>query len=362
MRCMLNQTIFRFLFCFLAAAALCAGSAAPGRAGPVSITDSTGHTATLKRLPERIAIAGKATILIQNAAFLFEDASEKVIALENRRQSAFRFLPLVDPNISEKAVFDVNAGPEQIAAVAPDLVLMKNFMAGQLGEPLKKLEIPVLYLDLETPEAFFKDIRTLGAVFGSPDRAREIRRFYQSRLEKIRRLTAGRPDKPDVLMLQYHAQGGERAFSVPPAAWMQTRLISLAGGRPLWQGLPMSRGWSIVTVEQIAAWDPDQVYIVDYQGKARAAVRALQKDPVWAELRAVQKSRLHAFAFDFYSWDQPDTRWILGLEWLAGRIHPELRKDIHMEDETRKFYRTLYRLRPETIEAEVLPKLKGNIW
>jgi hypothetical protein len=33
-----------------------------------------------------------------------------------------------------------------------------------------------------------------------------------------------------------------------------------------------------------------------------------------------------------------------------------------MEDETRKFYRTLYRLRPETIEAEVLPKLKGNIW
>src|SRR6056297_2294543 len=183
---------------FLRLLALCllflpaAGLTAEGPASdePVVITDATGHSVALERLPEQIAIAGKATILVQNAVFLFEAAETRVIALENRRQSAFRFLPLIDPKISQKTVFAVNAGPEQIAATKPDLVLMKNFMAGSLGAPLKKLGIPVLYLNLETPDDFYRDIQTLGAVFGNPVRAETINQFYQTRINRVRELSS----------------------------------------------------------------------------------------------------------------------------------------------------------------------------
>jgi len=328
-------------------------------AGPIEITDATGHTATLPHPPQRIAIAGKATIMLQNAAFLFKAAEDRVVALENRRQSALRFLPLVDPEISEKTFFAVNAGPEQIAAVKPDLVLMKNFMARSLGAPLKKLEIPVLYLNLETPESFYRDIRTLGAVFGDPQRAETIIRFYKSRLTRVRRRVSEISEKPDVLLLEYSKSGGSAALYAPPPSWLQTRLVELAGGRPVWKAISVSRGWCIVTVEQIAAWDPDQIYLIDYGGKAAEAVADLQKDPLWTGLRAVQNQELHAFAFDFYSWDQPGTRWILGLQWLASRIHPELKEALNIENAIREFYTTLYRMNPQAIEQSVLPRLKG---
>ena len=52
----------------------------------IEITDTTGHTVTLAGVPERIAIAGRATNMVQDAVFLFDDAIQKVIALENRNQ------------------------------------------------------------------------------------------------------------------------------------------------------------------------------------------------------------------------------------------------------------------------------------
>ena len=81
-------------------------SVIPSLSQPIEITDATGHTETLDGIPDRIAIAGKATIMVQDAIFMFADAREKVIALENRSQSAFSFLPLIDPGLEEKEIFE----------------------------------------------------------------------------------------------------------------------------------------------------------------------------------------------------------------------------------------------------------------
>ncbi|HMA67415.1 MAG TPA: ABC transporter substrate-binding protein, partial [Desulfosalsimonadaceae bacterium] len=195
----LIQSLLLLLVLLAAGSAIMTAAACPAQA--LEITDATGHTVSLEDHPQRIALAGKGTILVQNTVYLFGEAEERVIALENRRQSAFRFLPVVDPHISGKTFFAVNAGPEQIAAVKPDLVLMKNFMAGQLGGPLEKLDLPVLYLNLETPEAFYRDIQTLGAVFGNPERAEEIDRFYRSRVQQVCNLVADTGKTPRVLIL-----------------------------------------------------------------------------------------------------------------------------------------------------------------
>jgi len=330
-------------------------------AQPLEITDSTGHTVALEELPERIAIAGKATVMVQDTIFLFEEALNQVVALENRRQSAYRFLPVVDPGLDEKEFFEMNAGAEQIAAVNPDLVIMKNFMAEQLGEPLAQLDIPVIYLDLENPEAFYQDVETLGKVFGNPQRAEEINQFYRSRVEQVQELVPEDARRPDVLVVEYSEDGGEVAFSVPPVSWLQTRMVELAGGRPIWQELEVSGGWTVITVDQIASWDPDQIFLIDYQGNASQVAADLKEDPIWSGLQAVQNDQLYAFAFDFYSWDQPDTRWILGLQWLAGKIQPQTAAEIDMLEQVEQFYSEMYRLDTETIEAEVMPKLRGDI-
>ncbi|MBS3752906.1 MAG: ABC transporter substrate-binding protein [Anaerolineales bacterium] len=344
--------------------AACGSSPAAGDGpGSLEIKDTTGHTVTLDGLPQEIAIAGKASVMVQDAAFMFDEADQRVKALENRNQSVFDFLPVVDPTIDEKDLFERDAGPEQIAAVKPDLVLMKNFNKNKLGDSVEKLGIPVLYLNLETPDVFYQDIQMLGKVFGVPERAEEIIRFYKDRVEKVQEITADleEGEKPRVLILRYSDQGGDFAFSVPPESWLQTQMVEIAGGRPVWVDQGGSGGWSIVNFEQIAAWDPDQIYLVDYKGDADEVVRRLKEDALWGSLSALKEGQLYAFAFDFYSWDQPDTRWVLGLEWLATKIHPERADGIDILAEVDAFYDVLYRLDQESIQEDVLPKLRGDI-
>lgn len=347
----------------LAAVGCSTGGKPVDEEGGLRITDSTGHQVTLEDEPERIAVAGKATVMVQDAVYLFEEARDRVVALENRRQSAYGFLPVVDPAFDSKQLLEMNSGAEQIASVDPDLVIMKNFMAESLGTPLESLDIPVLYLDLETPDAFYQDITVLGYIFGNPERAEEVIGFYRERVGQVEKLVSGLAleKTPSVLVLEYSDRGGETAFSVPPVSWLQTQMVEIAGGDPVWSDLEASGGWTIVTLDQIASWNPDQIFVIDYQGQADQVVEGLSGAEIWRELDAVQNDRLYAFAFDFYSWDQPDTRWILGLQFLAARIHPELQNDIDLQSQVAAFYRTLYRMDEETFQQEVLPLLRGDL-
>ena len=86
-------------------------------AGPVAITDSMGNMVELSALPERIVIAGKATPYTLATTYLFEEASDRVVAQELRGMTTPEFLSLIDPKYDQKEVLEMNAGPEQIAPV-----------------------------------------------------------------------------------------------------------------------------------------------------------------------------------------------------------------------------------------------------
>jgi iron complex transport system substrate-binding protein len=203
----------------------------------------------------------------------------------------------------------------------------------------------------------------LGQVFQNPGRAEEINAFYQERVAQVNEAVGGIPEdqKPDILILRYSDRGGETAFFVPPSNWIQTRLAEDAGGKPVWASGEAESGWQVVSFEQIAAWNPDQIFLIDYGGEATQVVERLKADSLWGGLQAVQNDQLYAFPSDFYSWDQPDTRWILGLQWLATKIHPEQTADLDIMEEVRSFYAVLYGLDNATLEAEVLPLLRGDI-
>ena len=330
---------------------------------PLSITDSTGHTTKIAQIPERILITGRANFMILDAIYLFPDANERVVVIPKSNQSAMTFLPLIDESIQEKTMIEMNAGPEQIAGHNPDLVILKNSMSESLGKPIESLGIPVIYQDLETPEAFYQDINVLGQVFGDEDRADMIINFYQSRMENIENLVSDLTEeqKPDVLILEYSNEGGEVAFNVPPASWLQTSMVEMVGGNPIWTEAGSSDGWSIVTLDQIAAWNPDQIYIIDYQGQGSQVIEDIKDDPIWKELRSVQNDQIFAFPYDFYSWDQPDTRWILGIQWLMTKIQPQLSSEIDILSEVESFYSQMYRLDSDTINSDVMTLLSIDI-
>lgn len=337
-------------------------TAAPTPAG-LTVVDALDRAVTFAQLPERVVIAGRATTLVADAFFLFPEAAERLVGFEQRGQSALAFLPIVDPTFGEKTMLEMNAAAEQIAPLKPDVVILKSAMAEKLGTPLEQLEIPVVYVDLETPEQFERDITTLGQVLGNSARAQEILSFYQTRVDRLAAATKdlATDQKPRVLLLQHSEEGGEVAFNVPPEAWLQTTITRLAGGEPVWTEAAEAGGWTIVNLEQIAAWDPDQIFIVSYNGDSDEIAERLKTDENWQGLRAAQDGQIYGFAGDFFSWDQPDPRWVLGMMWLFTKIQPELAAEVDIHQELEQFYVEMYGLSSSVVSEKVTSTLYGSL-
>jgi iron complex transport system substrate-binding protein len=336
----------------------------PTAAGsPVTVVDTLGRTVEFPAPPQRIVVAGKSSLTIVDTLYLFPEARERLVGLVVGRQDPGAFLSAVDPAFAAKAVLEVEAGPEQIAPLDPDAVVLRSFMAESLGRPLEQLGIPTVYVDLETPEQYFRDLGALGALFGNQARADEIRAYYEARLDRIEGALAdlGDGEAPRVLLLQHSAQGGEVALSVPSASWIQTAEVELAGGIPLWAEAAPGGGWTVVNLEQIAAWDPDTILVVSYGADPSDVVADLAADPRWQALRPVKTGRIYGFPGDLFSWDQPDPRWILGVTWLAGRLHPQRLADLDMRAEVVQFFEAMYGMDAASIEARILANLKGDL-
>jgi iron complex transport system substrate-binding protein len=329
----------------------------------VHIVDALQRSVQLPAPPQRIVVAGKGALAIMDTMYLFPEARERLVAAVMGKQPVAEFLRLVDPAFDQKPRLDVEAGPEQIAPLRPDVVVTKSYLSDTLGQPLEQLGIPVVYLDLETPEQFFRDLTTLGQLFGNPARAAEIKAFFQARLDRVTQALQGMPDakKPRILLVQYSQQGGQVALFVPSSAWLQTKEVELAGGIPVWKEAAQGGGWKVVNLEQIAAWNPDQIVVINYHSDSAQTVEQLTAEPAWQALAAVQAGQVFGFAGDIFSWDQPDPRWILGLTWLAWRIHPSRFPAVDMTDEVSQFYAEMYSLGQASIADHILPGLRGSV-
>jgi iron complex transport system substrate-binding protein len=331
--------------------------------GPFSVVDALGRTVAFEKQPRNIVIVGKATTLLNNAIFLFPEAPERVLSYEQRLQTDVDFITTMFEGMAGKTLLARDATAEQVAPLQPDLVILKTYMREKIGMPIETLGIPVIYLDLETPEQFYIDLRTIGQVFGNPAHAETLIEMYKANEARIADALSGleESEKPFVLLLEYKNKGGEFTFSVPPLNYLQTVIVERAGGVPVWKEVITDGGWTVVTLEQVAAWNPDIIFIVDYSAKAVEVVAGLKQDPKWQAMGAVSNGKIYAFPADFLSWDQPDPRWGLGELWLASRIHPDRFPGFDLQAEVRQFYADYYNLDAMTIDEKILPLLAADL-
>jgi iron complex transport system substrate-binding protein len=301
--------------------------------------------------------------MVGHTLYLFSEAKERVLAMETSRGTVSDFIASIEPGFDDKPHLEPEASPEQIAPLKPDAIILKSYMEQRLGEPLEQLGFPVVYVELETPERFFRDVAIIGRLFGNDGRVEEITAFYQERLDRIReRLReVDRADRPSVLVAQYSGIGEESGLTVPPASWMQTTAVETAGGRPIWTDEAAGSGWEVVNFEQIAAWEPDKILLIVFRSDPEPVMRDLKSDPMWQALEAVQNGELYAFPADFYGWDVPDPRWILGITWCATKIHPELFADVDMAQELYEFYGQMYGMDRDAVDRHIVPQLKGDV-
>jgi len=340
-----------------------AESAAESAGGGVTVTDATGQAIEFAELPQNIVVPGKGSWMVGHPLYRFPEASERVLAMEVRKGNVSDFLVALIPGFDERPHLEHDAAPEQIAPLKPDAIVMKSYMAEKLGAPLEELGFPVVYVQLETPDQFFSDVTTIGQMFGNDERAEEVVAFYQSKMDRIQQGLEGldEAEKPRVLVIQYNAPGEEMAFEVPPVSWMQTLEVQLAGGAPVWTEAAGGGGWEVVNFEQIAAWAPDKIFLIVFRADPDPVMEKLKADPAWQGLQAVQDGELYAFPADFYGWDVPDPRWVLGMTWAATKIHPDRFADVDIMEEVYDFYGQMYGMDQAAVDEIIVPQLKGDI-
>lgn len=335
----------------LVLAVLAGLSPSPAAAAGYGVTDALGRTLTFDRVPDRIVLAGRATLLLVDAVYLFPGAGSRVIAVGATDQGLGDFFPVLDPGYAAKPRLPNSVGPETVAAARPDLVILKSYMKETLGDPLEAAGVPVLYLDLETPESFFADVTALGVLFRQPERAAWILSWYRSRVNEVSRAVAGAA-RPPALVVQFSERDGTASFTVPPTGWIQTTITETAGAQAAWKEAGPGDGWKKVGLEQLSAWNPAWVFVVSYRTPASEAAARIAKE-------GLLKGSIAGFPADFSSWDQADSRWILGLEWLAATMHPDRFAGFDMSAEVIRFYHELYGIDAGVIRDAVLPRLKG---
>jgi iron complex transport system substrate-binding protein len=333
-------------------------------ATPIVITDALGRTVTFDKAPERIVLAGKALFMVADALYVFPEAYDRIAAMGTTSQSNGDFIPLIDEDAAAKITLTGDSvGPEQIAAANPDVVVLKSSNAEKLGTPLEALGVPVVYVDFETPEQYTRDFTNLGLLFQDEARAAEVNQYYQDKLSAITSVTATLSDdqKPSVLVVYYKNKDNAVSFNIPPLSWIQTTEVIDAGGRPVWSDAELGDSWTTVTVEQVAAWNPDTIFVISYFSPVADVVTGLKADPQWSELDAVKNGKLYGFAGDVFSWDQADTRWILGTTWMATKLHPDLFSSVDITAEAAGFYETLYGMDNAAFMSKIVPLFSGDL-
>lgn len=328
-----------------------------------TITDAMNRQVTFIKAPERIVLAGKALFMIADAIYTFPEAGKKINALGSTAQGSGNFIPMIDPTFKDKTSLGENTGAEEIAAAKPDCVIMKSTNATSLGAPVEALGIPVVYVDFENPDQYQRDLKILGQVLQNPDRAAKVAAYYQGKVGEVTKTLSSLKDdqKPKTLIIYYSEKDGAVSFNVPPMGWMQTIIVKTAGGTPVWEDANPAKGWTKISLEQVAAWNPEYIFVVAYFNPVDEVVTRLKADTQWQSLKAVKEDKVIAFATDVYSWDQPDTRWIMGMEWVASRLHPDLFKQFDITNTAKGFYKELYGMDDAAFTKDIAPLLAEEV-
>lgn len=337
----------------------------PAPAASLTAADANGTPVTLPASPSRILVAGKSALIPSDALFLFPEARKHLLRLARVNQGLGNFYALLAPDLATSSAADAlqNGGTEELAALRPDLVLAKTAATSSLLDPLRRLGIPGFALSLETPGEWLRELPELGRLLGEEARAAELVSLFRNRLDAVQAAVSAVPSaaRPRVLLLQASAADGILSFSVSPDDWLQTWLVEAAGGIPVWKGTGLtSTGWSKVSFEQIAAWNPDAIYFVSYKAPVAPLLDAVKADRRWQLLSAARTDRLRAMPADLVSWVQPVSRWILCLQWLAADLHPAAFPSFDPEIALAGFYRDFYAVPPGPVLDALLSAYRAS--
>ncbi len=325
----------------------------------VIATDSFNDEVQVVHPLNSIAIVGKAAMMPADALYLFPTAKEMKVTMSKTDQGLGDFFSLIVPKAHATERLGQQVGAEEILRINPELILTKSRNKKDIAPLVAQFNIPLFALDLESMESWKSEIIELGKLLQEEQRAEYVVREISRREEEVVQKVKGEK-RPSVLVLQGSNTNNITSFSIAPKNWMQSELVVKAGGKVVTLDEP-SGGWSTISFEQIASWNPDYIIIVSYKTKGDSFLHQIYSSSEYKELKAVKEKQVFLAPSDYVNYFQPNSRWILALQWLARTIHPTLFHDSTMSDEVYSFYKEMYGIRDEAVLERLIDLYKASL-
>lgn len=321
---------------------------------PLTLTDTSGDSVTIKQEPKRIVVQDGRDIL---ALALLDraDPFTRLVAWNNLLKKsdgeAWKILQskwpeaknIIDMGFSDKGEINL----ESVIAKHPDLMvaqLRSKPSLSQTGvlDQLKALNIPVLFIDtmLKPVENTPKSVQLLGETLNRESEAKQYTDFYQRHYQSILDKTKTVEPKPLVFIEAKAGLNGLESCCFTHAHVGWGAMVEAVGARNIGSSLlPGATG--DVSLEKVISMKPD-AYIVSgsqWASKSNAAVpfgygvtqqqvddafNRMKQRPGFAQLSAVKEGRFYGIYHNFYN--HPYN--IVGLEYLAKFIYPAQFKDL----------------------------------
>ena len=180
----------------------------------------------------------------------------------------------------------ISADVPKILALAPDLVLTFSDLQADIVAELVRKGVAVHAFNQRDLAGIFAMIRMLGALIGANERAEDLARSLEARLERVRTRAALLRYRPRV----YFEEWDDPMIS--GIGWV-SELIEAAGGIDVFKGLSKEKSAKdrIVTAEAVIAAKPDLI-IGSWCGKKFVPAKVAAR-PGFAAVPAVAAGRLH---------------------------------------------------------------------
>ncbi len=202
---------------------------------------------------------------------------------------------------------------ELVAQAKPDIILVSSINNRADIERLRSLHYAVFYADSLAVRDVPPMIRLLGKAIGEPNNATKVAGDLQAAINATAAKAATAATRPKTFYLLDDFQGWWTAGN----GTRGDDLITVSGGTNVFSNMT---GWSSVSIEAIAASNPEVIIVGLYVTLDRAAMNTTAP---WSSISAVQHGRVYRVP-DADIVDRPGPRLALGLEWMLKAIHPEL--------------------------------------
>lgn len=302
----------------LAAACLagCSGSGAQatGNGSPtVTIIDMLGRNVKVPKDIHRVlALHPIPTTLLELLAPQRIVGVDTVFARSLRPDDA-RFTPAQMSSLTSLPVTGVyfkGFDTEQLVKLRPDVVIT---MTGDTNIDREQMQtgIPFFAVSKAPTASYETTIRLIGQIVGRADRADRMAAFWTHTIASVEAKTAAvaTGQRPKVL---YTGKNGD-ILGIPGKDTVFGSTIAAAGGSYVGDALPAAHARAEnnpVSIEQVAAWDPDVVIVGSAATKAK-----ILNDPRWRTISAVRDG--HVYVPPRYG-GLDGLQAILGMAWAQG--------------------------------------------